>query len=53
MKKELDLLGFKGALNGFHSERKDSDDDAVVNLEIDEEEASDSEEVIVVHTDNN
>ena len=40
LKIELDLLGFKGALNGFNTEREESDDnDDVVNLEIDEEEA--------------
>ena len=54
LKIELDLLGFKGASNGFNTEREESDDnDDVVNLEIDKEEASDSAEAIVVDTDDN
>ena len=53
LKKEYHLLGFKGVLNRFNTERHELDDDDVINIEVNEKETSDFEEVIVVDTDYN
>ena len=49
----MHLLGFKGVFNRFNTERRELDDDAVINIEVNEKETSDFEEVIVVDTDYN